>query len=141
MIYFFFSWSSVMCMSICKLSTVTTTKWCIAQKTIGSTEIIGFFRVISPITRRFQYFKTINLIYIISCSLFCSLKETSPQTVGAEGGVGGVSWKLYKFWSSSHLYLHSWTMQHYRKRPRNYGLIMVLEKYLWSQLCFWFILI
>lgn len=110
------------------------------RKLLGLRTLV-FFRVISPITRRFQYFKTINLIYIISCSLFCSLKETSPQTVGAEGGVGGVSWKLYKFWSSSHLYLHSWTMQHYRKRPRNYGLIMVLEKYLWSQLCFWFILI
>lgn len=66
-----------------------------------------------------------NKLGIISCSPFCSPKESSPQTAGVEGGGEGVSWKLYKFWSSSHSFLHSWTMQHYRKRPRNYGLIMV----------------
>lgn len=87
---------------------------------------ILFFLELSPLLQgHFNSPLENNKLGVISCSPFCSPKESSPRTVGVEGGGGGVSWKLYKFWSSSHLFRHSWTMQHYRKRPRNYGLIMV----------------
>lgn len=101
-----------------------------------------FLRVISPLQGHFNSLLENNKFGIISCSPFCSPKESSPRTVGVEGGGGGVSWKLYKFWSSSHLFLHSWTMQHCRKRPRNYGLIMVSIMSAWSVFdLFWFKLV
>lgn len=94
------------------------------KTSIGTDDIV--FWELSPLLHgHFNSLLENNKLGIISCSPFCSPKESSPQTVEVEGGGGGVSWKLYKFWSSSHSFLHSWTMQHYRKRLRNYGLIMV----------------
>lgn len=97
------------------------------MKTSTGIENIVFWELspLLPVQGHFNSLLENNKLGIISCSPFCSPKESSPRTVGVEGGGGGVSWKLYKFWSSSHLFLHSWTMQHYRKRPRNYSLIMV----------------
>lgn len=112
------------------------------KTSIGTFENIVFWELSPLLQGHFNSLLENNKFGIISCSPFCSPKESSPQTVGVEGGGGGVSWKLYKFWSSSHLFLHSWTMQHYRKRPRNYGLIMVSIMSAWSVFdLFWFKLV